>query len=349
MAAKKATIKDVAALAQVSIKTVSRVINNEPSVGEKTKQRVIDAVDKLDYQPNLAARNLAATRTYALGFVYDNPNAYYIIDMQNGILSECRAKGYELVIHPCKSDSFNIVEELTNMVRRSQLAGIIISPPLSENAQLLNALEQQSIPFVRVISKGDETPSAAPCVMIDDRTAAFKITEHLIKTGHRNIGFLKGDASHMSSQQRELGFMDALNKHDIKCTSDYLIEGQFTFEFGTKGVNQLLDLSQRPTAIFACNDEIAAGALFAARLRGVNIPDQLAIAGFENSPFSRQTYPKITTAAQPTDEIAKLATACLIQHIKSDMVYVASSHESTTFTPELIVRESTYIASTGDA
>lgn len=339
----KSTIKDVADLAGVSFKTVSRVINQEGSVKADTLVKVTEAIKTLNYQPNSAARNLAGTRTYTIGFVYDNPNAYYVIDMQNGILTECREKGYELLIHPCQANSENIINEIKTMVRRTQLAGLIISPPLSEMPEVLAALEQLELDFVRIISGSCEQQESSPCVFIHDHEAAFQITEHLIKLGHKKIAFIKGDEGHRSTGERYSGYLHALRKYDLTVLPDYQFSGQYSFETGVQGAQTLMTLAQPPTAIFSCNDEIAAGALFASRLMGIGVPDQLSIAGFEDSPFSRQTWPKLTTAAQPTNIIARKAAASLISHIiaqrtgRGNMGTIAHQH----FQPELVVREST--------
>ena len=339
----KTTIKDVAELAGVSFKTVSRVINNEGSVRKETLQKVNDAINELNYQPNNAARNLAGNKSYSLGYVYDNPNAYYVLDMQNGILAECRERGYELVIHPCSANNKHIVEELATMIKRSQLAGLIISPPLSEMPEVLGALDAMNIPFIRIISASEVSQTSSPCVYINDRDAAFDITEHLIEQGHTKIAFLRGDENHRSSHERKIGYLNALKKHNLPIVEDYQIDGSYSFEFGVQGAKQLLSLVEPPTGIFSCNDEIAAGALFAVRLQGLNVPDDMAIAGFEDSPFSRQTWPMLTTAAQPTNIIARKAAASLIQHLvhlRSPKA-TADSIPHLHFRPKLVKREST--------
>jgi LacI family transcriptional regulator len=339
----KTTIKDVAELAGVSFKTVSRVTNNEGSVRKETLKKVSDAIKQLNYQPNNAARNLAGSKSYSLGYVYDNPNAYYVLDMQNGILAECRERGYELVIHPCSATNDHIVDELATMVERSKLAGLIISPPLSEMPEVLSALDKLNIIYIRIISGSEKNEDTSPCVYINDRDAAFEITEHLIKQGHKKIAFLRGDESHLSSHERKIGYLDALKKYQIKEQSEYQIDGSYTFEFGVEGAKQLLALEDPPTGIFSCNDEIAAGALFAVRLHGLDVPSQMAIAGFEDSPFSRQTWPKLTTAAQPTNVIARKAAACLIQYLanlrNNKMGSVAIPQLF--YRPQLVIREST--------
>lgn len=337
----KATIKDVAKLAGVSIKTVSRVINRESSVKPDTEKKVNAAIAELQYQPNSAARNLAGTQSFAIGYVYDNPNAYYVISMQNGILKECQKNGFELIIHPCDASSDDILEEIKLMIRRSQLAGLILSPPLSETPKVLEFLDELGVQYVRVLSGSEHSQAQTPCVFIDDRKAAHEIGEHIIATGHERIGFLSGDKHHQSTGERLEGFLTALKERNITPDNELIVDGEYSFQSGVENAKKLLSLSEPPTALFACNDEIAAGALFAARLMGKAVPDDIAIAGFEDSPFSRQTWPKLTTAAQPMDQVAKQAASLLIKHIVSARRREVEAVQHQYFEPKLIIREST--------
>ncbi|MGL5047647.1 MAG: LacI family DNA-binding transcriptional regulator [Shewanella sp.] len=331
----KVTINDVAKYAGVSIKTVSRVTNNEPSVKQGTADKVNEAIKALNYQPNLAARNLAGTKSYAIGFIYDNPNAYYIIDMQNGILAACKDKGYELVIHPCNAKSENICDELTALVKYSRLAGLVLTPPLSEDPKVLKALTTIGANYVRIIAGEKDNEQNGLTILVNDKFGAVQITQHLIDLGHKHIAFLSGDFHHESTKERLLGFKQALTINGLKVNEHYIIEGKYSFESGVDGANKLIKLKNRPTAVVACNDEIAAGALFAARLAGLDIPIDLSIVGFEDSPFSRQTWPKLTTVHQPNAEIAQVATELLIaKRREQDAIY------SKTFTPEPIIRDS---------
>ncbi|MFD2165216.1 LacI family DNA-binding transcriptional regulator [Thalassotalea euphylliae] len=333
----KATINDVAKQAGVSIKTVSRVMNNEPSVRQPTREKVMAAVEALNYQPNLAARNLAGTKAYSIAFVYDNPNAYYVIDMQNGILSACKKQGFELVIHPCDSTKPDIIDEITNMVRTSRIAGLVLTPPFSEMPEFVEKIKALDVSVVRIMS-GDAAPDdLTPCVMIDDHAAAYSITEHLVNLGHKHIAFIAGGLEHKSSTERLNGYKAALEANNIKVTPEHIIQGEYSFDSGVEGAKSLMSLSNKPTAIFSCNDEIAAGALFASRLMNIAIPEQLSIAGFENSPFSRQTWPKLTTAHQPNQAIAEKAANLLISHTRKH----DNSVSEQLYTPELVVRDST--------
>jgi LacI family transcriptional regulator len=332
----KATINDVAKHAGVSIKTVSRVMNNEASVRQTTREKVQATVAELNYQPNLAARNLAGTKSFSIAYVYDNPNAYYIIDMQNGILSACKQQSFELLIHPCNAKADNIFDEVSNMVRKSRIAGVVLTPPFSEMPTFVKSLLDLDVKVVRIMS-GDVAPDdLSPCIMINDHQAALNITQHLIDLGHKNIGFIAGGTEHKSTTERLQGYKEALTLNNINVNDNLVFEGEYSFDSGVAGAKTLMAEEVRPSAIFSCNDEIAAGALFSARLMGIDIPEQLSLAGFENSPFSRQTWPKLTTADQPNQQIAEDAANMLINQIRRKK----NKSLNANFTPQLVVRDS---------
>lgn len=333
------TIKDVAERAGVSLKTVSRVINHEPSVHARTRDKVQRAIDALDYQPDQAARSLRGARAYALGLVYDNPNAHYVIAMQNGVLSVCRERGFGLQIHPCDSTTPRLAEQLADLVRRNRLAGLVLCPPMSEQPALLAALTEQKVSFVRIISARQDPKDGWPCVFVDDRDAAYAITEHLIQQGHHRIGFLWGGKQHRSSPERYQGYEDALREYGLEMDPELIVDGDFSFDDGFRGARRLLALKVPPTAIFGSNDEIAAGVLAAARSGGVDVPWQLSIAGFEDSPFSKQSWPALTTARQNTEEIGRHAAQRLIAELERDDDSHVIDNEG--FSPELVVRGST--------
>jgi len=316
-------------------------MNNEPSVRQVTREKVQAAVKELNYQPNLAARNLAGTKSFTIAYVYDNPNAYYIIDMQEGILSACRQQGFELLINPCDSQQENITEDIINTIKHARVAGLVLTPPFSERPEFVKRITELDIKVVRIMS-GDVAPDElSPCVMVNDRDAAQTITQHLIDLGHKKIAFIAGGAEHMSTIERYKGYRRALKANNIEFNKNLVIEGEYSFESGVNGAKQLMaeEISpdNLPTAIFSCNDEIAAGALFAARLMNIKIPEQLSIAGFENSPFSRQTWPKLTTANQPNKQIAQDAASLLISQIRKQKDKIETSQ----YVPQLVVRDST--------
>jgi LacI family transcriptional regulator len=336
------TINDVAKRAGVSMKTVSRVINNEPSVRKSTHEAVMAVVNELNYRPNNSARSLAGTKSYTIGFIYDNPNAYYVIDMQNGILSECKTQNYELLIHPCNHQSVNLEDELRNLIVHSRIAGVVLTPPFSEMPNVSKMLNSMQLPFVRIISGNQKNKSGSSCIFINDHEAAYVITKHLIDLGHKKIGFLCGGKEHHSSGERLEGYQDALQDNKIKTNKQLILDGEYSFDSGVKGAKKLLNRKNRPTAIFASNDEMAAGALFAARLMGISIPEELSIVGFEDSPFSRQTWPKLTTAHQPNKFIAQQAASLLISKVQGQSeAQMEAKNIMKSFSPELVVRDST--------
>lgn len=334
----KPTIKDVAQLAGVSFKTVSRVINKEGSVGKELQEKVMSAIKVLNYQPNLSARLLRGAAAF-IGYIYDNPNSNYVIEMQKGILGECHRQGYELIIHPCDSKAPDLINELLRMIDRTQVGGLVLTPPMSEMPLVLDALAQRNIPFVRILSGSAPPDNQGPCVFIDDRTAAFNITQHLIDLGHKDIAFLAGEEIHKSTLERLEGYKAALHDNAIPLNPDLVVAGEYSFESGVARTKALLASNTRPTAVFACNDEIAAGTLFGARLEGVSLPDQLSIVGFEDSPFSRQAWPNLTTAQQPNKTIAERATYLLTELIRGQRPVTSEG-----FFPKLIVRESSAAA-----
>ena len=335
---RKPTIKDVAAKAQVSLKTVSRVINDEAGVHASTRERVQRAVAALDYQPDASARSVRTGQSYAIGLLYDNPNPYYVIAMQNGVLSVCRETGYGLQIHPCDSSSPNLASEIVALVKHARLAGIVLAPPMSERQELVDELVAQGIALVRIVSAASDPQGGGACVYVDDRDAAYDITEHLIQLGHQRIGFLWGGKSHGSSWERHTGYEDALRDYGIAADPDLVVEGDYAFDDGFRGARKLLALPEPPTAIFGSNDEIAAGVLAAARSSGLNVPYDLSIAGFEDSPFSKQSWPPLTTAKQATEDIGRHAARRLLQEIREQSPAALPNQG---FSPELVVRGST--------
>jgi len=338
--ARRATIKDVARRAKVSLKTVSRVINNEPAVQQRTREKVLRAIEHLDYQPDLSARSLRSAQSFALGVVYDNPNAYYVISMQNGVLSVCRDTGFGLQIHPCNSASPVLADELVDLVKRSRLAGLVLAPPMSERMELIRFLSNNGIKLVRILSAAADPADGYPCVYVDDRDAAYDITEHLIQLGHQRIGFLWGGKSHRSSPERFKGYESALKDYGIALNNRLIVHGDYSFDDGFRGARKLLALKEPPTAIFGSNDEIAAGVLAAAKSSGLEVPYDLSIAGFEDSPFSKQSWPALTTAKQATEEIAREATLRLIAELKRNGS-PGEAIENKGFSPELVIRGST--------
>lgn len=316
---KKATIKEVAALAGVSIKTVSRVVNKEGNLRDTTRDKVLKAIQKLHYTPNLSARGLAGHHSFLFALLYDNPSANYILNVQEGVLQICRNEGFDLLIHPCKAGP-TLADEIIKMIENNRVAGLILTPPLSDNAQLVKRLQKINFPFVAIApaqSKTIKNNSEISNVYCDDREAAFTMTQHLLSLGHTRIGFIKGHPDHSVSQERYLGYEQAHTDLGLKIKKQLVVQGFFDFESGKKCARTLLKLENPPSAIFASNDDMAAGVLFVAAENKQQVPEQLSVVGFDDSPLAKQLWPTLSTIQQPVTEMASSACQLLIRNIRS--------------------------------
>jgi LacI family transcriptional regulator len=333
---KEITITDVARLAGVSKRTVSRVINKSTKVGKATRIKIQKIIDDLNYRPNAQARGLASRRSYLLGMIYDNPDAFYVDGAQRGMLSVCREFGYELVVHPCDRHSDTLTSEAINFVNRSKLDGVLILPPISENDELAEALDKAGMNYVRLASIALDSPQHV--VISNERAAVCEMTEYLIGLGHTRIGYITGPKGLKSTQQRREGFFDAMKKHNLEIPENLVTQGDYTFESGMACASQLLKNPTPPTAIFASNDEMAVGVINAAQSMGFDIPGQLSVAGFDDSILASRIIPQITTLRRPVREMARLATAKLIATIDGRE---GDARVGVSLVPSLVIRNST--------
>lgn len=312
----KATIDDVARLAGVSIKTVSRVVNQEPNVRDETRARVESAIAALNYRPNLSARNLASLRSHLIGLIYDDPSAYeipsagYVIRMQLGALRACRTANYELLIHPCEYNSRKIGDEIRELIEQARPDGIILAAPLSNVPRIVKAIEATGTRLVR-LSPGTAS-GGQYAVATNDREISAEMTCYLASLGHKRIAFIKGHANHKAVGNRYLGYRDGLKQSGIGFDESLVVAGDNSFEAGESCGKRLLELRNPPTAIFAANDDMAAGVLRAADLLGINVPDQVSIAGCDDISLARQLCPTLTTIRQPLSAMAERAALMLI-------------------------------------
>ena len=327
----KATINDIARLAGVSKKTVSRVINRSPLVRPDTREKVEALIRKHDYAPDPLARGLAFRKSFLIGMVYDNPNAQYIVHMQNGALDSLRGSGFELVVHPCDSRNADYAEGVRQFVLQQRLYGVILVPRVSEDEALVDMLRQVDCRYARI--GAIELDDAARMVTTNDRAGAVEVAQYLDSLGHRHVGLITGPHRYLSARERGGGFVQTLAARGIKVPAKFIAEGGYTFESGVACAERLLALSPRPTAIFALNDEMAAGVYKAAYRLGLRIPEQLSVIGFDDSPLATRLWPSLTTVRLPIRDMGLRAAAMLLQPPPADGPAV-------TFTPHLVVRES---------
>ena len=335
----RATIHDVAKRAGVAFKTVSRVLNNEANVSPETQEKVRRAIKALDYSPSIAARILAGNRSFLIGLIYDTPSSYYMNSIQTGALQVCREAGFHLILEPCSSDARNAPSKVLSTIMNTRMDGVILTPPVSDNPAIRDAIVGQDIPLV-VISPPALLDNIS-CVAMDDRLAAFELTSHLIKLRHRRIGFIKGHPRHGAAKLRLLGYRDALEANAITWDPMLVKDGNFRFQSGVAAAEELLRQQPRPTAIIASNDEMAAGVVTGAHRLGIAMPEGLSVAGFDDVPFASVTWPALTTIRQPIVEMAAGAAKLLLQQIQSKKPIPSGTRPSRMFEYELMVREST--------
>jgi LacI family transcriptional regulator len=305
----RATIKDVSALAGVSIKTVSRVLNNEKYVRAQTREKVQAAVLSLNFKPSFAARALGGKRSHQIALIYDNHSPFYIHQIQEGIWSQCREQGVRMLAQPADVASDTLIEEVGGLIDQTHVDGIILSSPVTDSLLVLAELERRGIPFVRISPGTNHAMTSS--VFIDDVQAADDMTTHLINLGHRRIGFIVGHENHMASDQRLFGYRKALDRVGIKFEPDLVRPGLFDFNSGAEAAEFLLDLPVPPTAIFASNDDMAAGVLATAHQRDIAVPAQLSVAGFDDTQLASAVWPPLTTIRQPTRDLAYAAAGLL--------------------------------------
>jgi LacI family transcriptional regulator len=313
-----ATIHDVAKQAGVSIKTVSRVINNVSTVKAHTRERVLKVIRKLDYHPNPSARSLGGSRSYLIGLLYDVSCEYYATSVLAGVLEACRAAHYQVVMQPCDYRSAQLAEEVSRNIRHSRADGVIVTPPLSDQSRLIDALDEQQIPYVR-IAPAEHTDSQRS-VYTNDRESCAQMTEQLATLGHQRIGFILGNPDHAAIADRFKGFQDGLRACGLKLDKKLVVQGLNSFGSGVQAARQLLQAPEdkRPTAIFASNDEMAAGVLSVAHQMGLAIPEDLSVAGFDDAPLASQVWPALTTIRQPIPAMSAAAAQLLLRQLRAD-------------------------------
>lgn len=314
----RANIKDVSQAAGVSIKTVSRVLNNERYVRPATRARVEEAMKALGFQPSQAARALAGGKSFQIALVCSNPGPYYLHGLIAGLRGRCAAEGVRLIVHAYEVEADRLGDDVLTFFRKMGFDGAILTPPIVDNEPVLQELERAETPYVR-ISPGVQ-PERSASVAIDNEGAARAMTRRLIALGHRRIGFVVGHRSFAVSNQRLAGYLDALREAGIPLDLALVQQGWFDFRSGQAAAEDLLALSDPPTAIFASSDDMAAGVLSVAHQRGLRVPDQLSIAGFDDTDLASLVWPALTTVRQPIRAMAERAAELLFSGTTEQVV-----------------------------
>lgn len=313
-ASRAVNIQAVAELAGVSAMTVSNVVSGRRKVREATREAVLAAVEELGYKPNIAAQALASAGSVRLGLLCGKSENAFLSSILVGTLEASVQLGAQLLLR--RSDTVEPAELLAQLegLVRSGANAILVAPPFCEMLSRDDLAARLDVPIV-AMSPGDVLPNLS-CVRIDDFAAAREMTQYLIALGHRRIGFIRAAETHIVSHTRHDGYRAALEAAGIAYDMALVAPGNLTFETGLRAAQYLLDLPDRPTAIFASNDDMAAAVVSLAHRRGLLVPGDISVAGFDDGPLAQKIWPTLTTIHQPIARIAERAATLAIQRVR---------------------------------
>lgn len=332
----KPTIYDIAKLAGVSTATVSKVFNGTGNISDKTKLRIMDISTEMNYRPSVLASALAGKKTYTLGLLIPDLANPFFAEIARNIEDRANELDFNLVI--CSTDN-NTDKEIRyiHLLRQKKVDGIIIATGISKEV-ITKELIDQDIPIASIAREISLLSGSA--VIVDDFTGGYTATEHLVQLGHKKVAIIAENLSVMSSRERIRGYRYALEEAGIPCDENLILISDFTLEAGKAVARKLFeayDASNRPTAIFACNDLLAIGVMQVAKENDIKIPEQLSIVGFDNTILASITDPQLTTIAQPIQAMGRQVVDIIINEIN-----IANTvKQRVVLSPELVVRGST--------
>jgi len=305
------TIQTVAARANVSAMTVSHVLNGTKRVRDETRDAVLEAVKTLGYVPNKAARQLASANALQIGIVYRNAENEFLSAMLVGCLNAAAKLGAQVLLRKCDTLEVGDALEAVDWLVKGGANALLLNPPYCELLSHAGVTERLDVP-ISAIAQGDPLPGI-DCVGVDERAAACDMTTHLIARGHRRIGFVTGPKEQMATRARLEGYQLACATHGVEADPDLIAQGNYSFGSGLAAGGALLSLKSPPTAIFASNDDMAAGVSLVAHQRGLRIPEDLAVAGFDDAPIAAKIWPPLTTVRQDVEALARRGVEMLVE------------------------------------
>jgi len=331
-----ATITDVARKAGVSPMTVSRVLNGEGNVRAATRDMVNAAIAELNYSPNPAARSLAGAAPVRIGLLYSNPSAAYLSEFLVGSLDYAGRANIQIVVEKC--DGPGQAAEAARRLLQGGIEGIVLPPPLCDSQPLLDVLREAGGLAVTVAS-GHPAPGFS-AVSIDDHRAAFEMTRHIAALGHQRIGFIIGNPDQTASERRLAGYRDALDAVGLAYDPALVAQGLFTYRSGLDVAEQLLDVPNPPSAIFASNDDMAAATVAVAHRHGLDVPNDLTVCGFDDTALATTIWPELTTIHQPITDMSLAAVELLVKEIRSRRAGQADAPQHRQLDFQLVRRQS---------
>lgn len=326
------TIRDVAELAGVHPSTVSRVINNDSRISEKTKNKVLLIIKKLGYTPNAIARGLKIKRTYTLGMLIPDITNPFFAEIARGVEDAANANGFNIIL--CNTDDKLKKERIyLEILKGKRVDGLILGTAHIKDKSIIE-LEKKKFPYI-LLSRNIEGLDKN-CVIVDDVAGGIIVTEYLIKLGHRRIAHITGPPTVRVANNRLEGYKFALEKHQIEYYEELVEEGDFRIKGGYQAMKKFLELPEPPTAIFAANDLLALGAMQAIQKKKYHIPEDFCIIGFDDIRLASFVYPPLTTIRQPMLEMGALAVKMLLKIIEEGEF----NQRKIVLKPKLIIRES---------
>ena len=308
----KVTMGDIARASGVSPMTVSRVLNNNPSVKEAHRKRVLAVAKRLNYHLDIIARQLRAQHTFQLGVVAPFRGlvgTYYFGQILQGIQQVLTGTDYHISLYDSLSEDFNDMSKCVNLCHERRVSGlIVVAPGLS--ARFPKTFVSLKMPIIVVGSSMGR--QAISYVDVDNYGGACVMTEHLIELGHTRIGFVSGRADLRDASERELGFRKTMEKHGLPVVAEWIIQGEYEARQAFQVSMNLLGKNDRPTAIFAANDQMAYGVIDAARILGLQVPDDLSVGGFDDIQSSAEFVPALTTVGQPMLDLGLVAARYIL-------------------------------------
>jgi LacI family transcriptional regulator len=293
--------------------TVSRVINNESNVRSTTRETVTRSINDLGYSPNQAARSLAGADQIHIGMLFDDPRTTYVSAFLIGGLQQTSRRHVQLTVKQCENP-----EEATAAIRTfSEIGvdGVVLPAPISDWAEVLKVIDELDMPTVLVAT--GRPHSACSAVGIDDFLAAHAMVDHLLELGHRRIGFITGHPNQEATQRRLQGYRDAIESAGLEVEDDLIAQGLFTYRSGLGAAEKLLALEDRPTAIFASNDDMAAATVALAHRQGLDVPGDLSVCGFDDTALAVTVWPELTTIHQPIEDMSRTAVDHLVTKVRA--------------------------------
>lgn len=327
------TIKDIARYAEVSVSTVSRVLNGKPDVSEETKTRINEAIKKLGYSPNSVARGLVMRKTNVIGFIVPdvmNPN---FPELARGIIEQADSHGYSVIFFDTNHDS-KVEKKAIKLLRSNQVDGIIVSFTEANQDELIK-LKEENFPSVQVYRKSPN--SILPTIAIDNVTSAYNAVSHLLHLGHTRIGHITTGEITLSGLERMQGYRKAMEEAGVYVEDEWIQVCDHSVEGGEEATDKLLDSDPAITAIFSSHDLMAIGAYESIYKKGLIIPDDISVVGHDDIGIAKLVRPKLTTIKTYKKNLGRAAVDLLIEEIQS----LSPVRREELFQTKLIVREST--------